>query len=103
LVCVLALFGAGYLLGSNRSHVTELVGVAQVGDHVASIFVGDTAYGFRDSVPWFDAEGAMHDGGWPDCLGDGPGTRPNIHFGEQDVTYPDGSWGPQVVYVDCRS
>lgn len=102
-MCVLALFGAGYLLGSNRSHVTELVGDAQVGDHMASIFVGDTAYGVSDSVPWFDNEGGMREGGWPDCLGSTPGSRPHIRFGETDVTYPDGSWGSQVVYVDCRS
>lgn len=103
IACVLAVFGAGYLLGTNRSQTRELVGAWQVGDRVASVGVDGVWYGVRDSVAWIDAEGSMHEGGWPDCLGSVPATGRVVRFGAMDVTYPDGASGPAVVYVDCRS
>ncbi len=94
---------AGYLLGSHRSsNVTELTGRAQVGDHVAPIYVDDWAYGVLGSVAWLDSAGSFHEGGWPECLG-GVGNNPLVRFGATPVTLPNDTSIRAVVFVDCRS
>ena len=93
----------GYVFGSHRSSdVTGLTGRAQVGDHVATIYVNDWAYGVLDSVPWLDSAGSFHEGGWPDCLG-GVGGSPLVRFGAAPVTLPNDMTIRAVVFVDCRS
>ena len=99
LVGALLLAGlAGFVIGSQRSDVVELVGRAHVGDHMASIESDGWFYGVSDSVAWIDASGSHHDDGWPDCLGR-PGTRSYVRFGA--VAVP--KLGPVVVYVDCSA
>lgn len=94
---------AGYLLASHRSsNVTELTGRPQVGDHVATIYVDDWAYGVLDSVPWLDSADSFHDGGWPECLGS-VGNNPLVRFGATLVTLPNDISIRVVVFVDCRS
>jgi hypothetical protein len=100
LVGALLLAGlAGFLIGSERSDVMDLVGRAHVGDHMASIESDGWFYGLSDSVAWIDASGSFHEDGWPECLGSA-GTRPNVRFGA--VAVP--SVGIRaVVYVDCST
>jgi len=102
---LLALLGAlvvGYLLGAHRTSVTNVVsGTAQVGDGVATITTDGYSYGIRQSVPWIDATGSLHESGWPSCLASSSTTL-DVRFGWTLVTYPDGSSGRQVAYVDCR-
>jgi len=102
---LLALLGAlvaGYLLGSHRTTVTnEVSGSAQVGDRVATITTDGYSYGIDQSVPWIDAGGSLHESGWPSCL-PASSTTLDVKFGWTLVTYPDGTSGRQVAYVDCR-
>ncbi len=91
----------GYVVGSHRAGTRAVTGPAQVGDHEVTMTVDDTAYGFSDSMPWIDATGSYHEGGWPSCLGSMT-TLPSVTFGVTRVDYPDGGWTDQVVYVDCR-
>jgi hypothetical protein len=92
----------GYLAGSHRTSVTNVVsGTAQVGDHVATITTDGYSYGISQSVAWIDAGGTLHDNGWPTCLTTGSTTL-DVTFGWTLVTYPDGSSARQVAYVDCR-
>jgi hypothetical protein len=100
---VALLLVAGYFMGSHRGGTHEVTGPAVVGVNVVSMTTADgDVYGFRDSVPWIDANGAWHEGGWPGCLGSTT-TLPSVTFGVTHVKYPDGSSAEQVVYVDCRS
>jgi hypothetical protein len=96
-----ALFGMGFLTGAHRApQVSELSGTAHVGDHVATVEVDGWFYGIQDSVAWLDARGALHDSGWPDCLGSQRDVV--IRFGEVTVDYPGPASQRRVVYVDCR-
>ena len=97
---VLLVFGA-YVIGSHRSSTRVVTGPAYVGDHVVTMTVDGTSYGFSESMPWIDANDSHHEGGWPDCLGSET-TLPSVTFGIARVDYPDGNSGDQVVYVDCR-
>ena len=90
----------GYVLGSGRSTTREVTGPVQVGDKVATMTVDGTGYGFSESIPWIDASGSQHEGGWPECLGSMQ-EDPSATFGVASVRYPDGATGDQVVYVDC--
>ena len=102
-VAVVVIIGA-YQFGSNRSRTRELVGPAQVGQHVASISADGTDFGVPSSVTWYDTTGTLHERGWPDCLGDpAPETPPVVRFGVTRVDYPDGSHVEQVTYIDCRN
>jgi hypothetical protein len=93
---------AGFLLGIHRSATRTVTGPAYVGLHVVTMTVDGTSYGFRNSMPWIDANNSYHDGGWPDCLVTETTLR-SVTFGITRVDYPNGSSGDQVVYVDCRS
>lgn len=102
LVAVLLAATVGYLAGrSQGQQVQVLRGTAQVGDHVASIQVGDWAYGVSDSVAWYDAAGSWHEGGWPECLPQVTEVAA-VRFAATTVTRPDGSTFRPVAYVDCR-
>jgi hypothetical protein len=92
----------GYVVGSHQSSTRAVTGPADVGDHVVTMTVDDTSYGFTESMPWIDADSSHHEGGWPDCLGSDT-TLPSVTFGIARVDHPDGSSADQVVYVDCRS
>lgn len=92
----------GVFLGSHRSATRIVTGPAYVGDREVSMTAADgTVYGFSESMPWIDASGSWHEGGWPDCLG-AVTTLPSVTFGVTRVDHPDGGVGDQVVYVDCR-
>jgi hypothetical protein len=91
----------GFAAGSHRSPVDTLTGTAMVGDHVASIRSGDSYYGIRDSVAWFDGSGSFHEDGWPDCLA--VGGQVDVQFGVIPVTAPDSGFTfNDVTYIDCR-
>jgi len=92
----------GYLLGGHRSGTRVLTGPAQVGDHVVTITVDSTAYGFSESMPWIDANNSFNEGGWPSCLGTMT-SLPAVTFGVAHVDFPNGISADQVVYVDCRT
>jgi len=93
----------GYVLGIHHKGVTVVTGPVQVGDQVATMTVNGTSYGISQSIPWIDATGSTHEGGWPDCLATpAPATPPIVRFAVTRVVYPDGSSTDQVAYVDCR-
>jgi hypothetical protein len=91
----------GYVLGSHRSGTRVLTGPAYVGDHVVTMTVDGTGYGFSESMPWIDANDSYNEGGWPSCLGTMT-SLPAVTFGVARVDYPNGNSADQVVYVDCR-
>jgi hypothetical protein len=91
----------GYVLGSHRSGTRVLTGPAQVGDHVVTMTVDGTAYGFSESMPWIDVNDSYNEGGWPSCLGTMT-SLPAVTFGVAHVDSPNGISADQVVYVDCR-
>lgn len=95
------LVSLGYLLGSHRSGTRVLTGPAQVGDHVVTMTVDGTAYGFSQSMPWIDANDSYNEGGWPGCLGTMT-SLPAVTFGVAHVDLPNGDSADQVVYIDCR-
>ena len=102
LLALLAALVVGYLVGAHRTSVTNVVsGTAQVGDRVATITTDGYSYGIDQSVAWIDAAGSFHADGWPACL-PSSSTTLDVRFGWTLVTYPDGSSGRQVAYVDCR-
>jgi hypothetical protein len=99
----LLLVFAGYVLGRHREATHSVSGPAQVGDRVVTMTGPDgTAYGFSESIPWLDATGSWHEGGWPECLGSARALD-SVTFGVTRVDYPDASSADQVVYVDCRT
>lgn len=91
----------GYVAGGNGSGTRTVTGPAYVGNHVVTMTVDGTSYGFSASMPWIDADSSYHEGGWPACL-DTFTTLPSVTFGITRVDYPDGIRVDQVVYVDCR-
>jgi hypothetical protein len=92
----------GYVIGSHRSQTRAVTGPAYVGDHVVTMTVDGTSYGFSDSMTWIDADNSYHEGGWPTCLSAFT-TLPAVTFGISHVDYPNGNSADQVVYVDCRT
>ena len=92
----------GYLVGSHRSGTREVTGPVYVGDHVVTMTVDGTSYGFSDSMTWIDADNSYHEGGGPTCLSAFT-TLPSVTFGIARVEYANGNSADQVVYVDCRS
>jgi len=94
-----------FLAGEHQQHpVTVLSGVADVGDHTASVTVAGSSwvYGLSGVDQWVDQQGQTHLGGWPTCLST-PGQTVPITFGWVPVTAPDGSSWRQVVWVGCSS
>lgn len=69
-----------------------------VGTQTATFSVGDTSYGLRASVPWRDAAGSEHDGGWPICLA--PGQVSAVRF-RGAVVWSGDSGQAEVLWVDC--
>lgn len=92
----------GYGIGHNGAETEWRYGPAYVGDHQASITVGDWDYGFSESVAWIDAAGSHHGDGWPTCLDVPAGTLvEGVRFATVDVEVDDVGWR-QIVLVDCR-
>lgn len=95
---VAVVFAAGWLargLAGPRIYV----GSGHVGDAVATLFVGEDAYGFRSSVNWTDSRGSFHDGGWPDCL---PRLQDVSGIRFAGETQWIGNIGTdEVVWIDC--
>jgi hypothetical protein len=101
-VAVVAAFGAGYIVaGANGAHPLVYTAGGQVGEDQASFQVGDTTYGFEDSVAWTDSTGSFHDGGWPDCL---PKLQAVTGIRFAATTLWVGNVGvAKVLWVDCAS
>lgn len=51
------------------------------------------------AVPWIDADGTWHEGGWPACLRRFK-TQP-VRFQARSVTIAGNTWRP-IVAIDCR-
>ena len=104
--CLIAILAVlAFLAGEHQQHpVTVLSGVADVGDHTASVTVAGSSwvYGISGVDQWVDQRGQTHLGGWPGCLST-PGQTVPITFGWVPVTAPDGSSWRQVVWVGCSS
>jgi hypothetical protein len=101
--CLIAFLA--FLAGEHHQHpVTVVSGVADAGDHMASVTVAGSSwvYGISGVDQWVDQQGQTHLGGWPACLST-PGKTVPITFGWVPVKGPDGSSWRQVVWVDCRS
>ena len=95
-------FGVGLVLGGTGIlgvHPAMLVGDGYVGDHVATLSSGGTAYGLRASVAWTDEGGSFHDSGWPSCLAR-PGAVSGVKFAGSLVWHED-SGIATVLWVDC--
>jgi hypothetical protein len=101
-IALIAAFGVGYFVaGVNGAHPPVYTGGGQVGDSQASFQVGDTTYGFEDSVAWTDRSGSFHDGGWPDCL---PKLQSVTGIRFAATTLWLGNVGvAKIVWVDCQS
>lgn len=100
LLAVAVAFGAGYWIGGQRAlHLPTYTADGYVGADQASFQVGDTWYGFESSVAWTDRTGAVHDGGWPECL---PKLREvkGVRFSGAVLWHGD-SGTARVVWVDC--
>ncbi len=100
-VVAVVVFVAGLLIGSTGIagfRPAILTGDGYVGDRVATISVGGTSFGARASVPWRDAAGSEHDGGWPDCLT--PGSVTGIPFTGATVWH-GASGQATILWVDC--
>jgi hypothetical protein len=101
LLALVAALLLGYLAGSHRTSVTNVVtGSADVGDRTATITSDGYPYRVTGTVAWIDSAGTLHDSGWPACLTSS--STVTVRLGWTLVTYPDGSSGRQVAYVDCR-
>jgi hypothetical protein len=101
LAVAVVVFLAGIALGAPGAaglRPALMTADGTVGQQVATFEVGDTFYGFRASVPWRDAAGSEHDGGWPACLAPGEVTR--VSF--RGAVVWSGSVGQaEVLWVDC--
>ena len=100
-VAVLA-FVAGVVAGSAGVigvRVPTSVGHGMVGEQVATLWVGDTAYGARSSVAWRDAGGSEHESGWPECLSK-PGEVTGVRFTGAMVWHDTIGMGT-ILWVDC--
>ncbi len=65
-----------------------------------SITTGDWTYGLPTSgVGWVDRQGALHDGGRPECLA--PGTSAEVRFAAVPVQVGGSSWRA-VVWISCQ-
>jgi hypothetical protein len=103
---VFFVFLVGLAVGSTGVagvHPRTMTGNGQVGAEVATLWSGDTAFGFRSSVPWRDGAGAEHSAGWPACLA--PGEAKGVRFTGAVVW--NGDSGPSVghasvLWVDCE-
>ena len=100
LLAVLALaFATGFQMGKPQT--TWHTGEGYLGDRQFTVEYAGWHYGAQDAVPsWIDADGAWHDGGWPDCL-DVVGTTVAVRFAAQEVTL-DGVTSRPIVAIDCR-
>jgi hypothetical protein len=102
LAVVLVVFGAGVVAGSAGLiglRVPTSVGDGMVGEHVATLWAGDTAYGASSSVAWRDATGSEHEDGWPECLST-PGEVKGIRFTGAMVWHDTMAMGT-ILWVDC--
>ncbi len=101
-VCVaLAVGVAAGSAGVVGVRVPVSVGDGMVGEQVATLWIGDTAYGAKSSVAWRDASGSYHDSGWPACLST-PGEVKSVHFIGAMVWHGSGGNGT-ILWVDCSA
>jgi hypothetical protein len=99
---VLLAFAAGVGAGSAGVigvRVPASIGDGMVGEQVATIWSGDTAYGAKSSVAWRDSTGSEHEGGWPECLST-PGEVQGIRFTGAMVWHDTLGTGT-ILWVDC--
>lgn len=102
----LAVAGIVFLLGLAAGatgvagmHPTVMTADARVGEQVATFTVGATSYGVASSVPWRDAGGTEHEGGWPACLT--PGAVNGVRFTGAVVSNGGTTSYAEVLWVDC--
>ncbi|TCJ21917.1 hypothetical protein [Nocardioides jejuensis] len=98
----LLLFGAvfGFMVGANKSEAQWKQTQASVSGQTAS-FEGPTwTAKIATSVPWFDADGTFHAGGWPACLTE-HSTNGFIYVAPHGIDV-DGHTVRPVYAVDCR-
>jgi hypothetical protein len=100
ILVVAVLFAAGWFT-RGLAGARVYVGSGYVGDAVATLFVGEDAYGFRSSVNWTDSRGSFHDGGWPDCLPHLQNVS-GIRFAGE-TQWVGGIGTDEVVWVDCST
>lgn len=101
LLVVVFLLGLGLgATGVAGVHPGVMTADGYVGQQVATFTVGSTSYGFRSSVPWRDAAGNEHDGGWPACLT--PGAVKGVRFTGAVVSGGGTTGYAEVLWVDCE-
>ena len=97
-------FAAGLVAGSAGLigvRAPAAVGDGMAGVEVATLWVGDTAYGARSSVAWRDAVGSEHESGWPACLAT-PGEVTGVRF-KGAVVWHDTLGVAEILWVDCAA
>ena len=95
-------FALGYVVRNSQPNGLSIYTAnGQVGADVASFQVGDTTYGFRDSVAWTDRAGTEHPDGWPDCLPKLQAVE-GVRFGGAVIWHRTTGYA-QVLWVDCRA
>jgi hypothetical protein len=103
IVAVLAVFSVGVVTGSSGVvglRVPTSTGDGFVGAQVATLWLGDTAYGAEASVAWRDASGAEHESGWPECLST-PGEVKGLRF-QGAVAWHENTGIATILWVDCQ-
>lgn len=99
-VAVIGAFGIGFWAGSQQAmHLPIYTADGHVGANVATLMVGDVAYGVRSTVDWTDGNGVEHAGGWPECLP--PGEATNVRFAGA-VLWHENIGIATITWVDCR-
>ena len=93
----------GMAIGAKWSFVSDdgwHTGQGYAGLNQVSVEYKGWTYGAGASVPWIDAAGSWHEGGWPPCL-QRLKNQP-VRFQARSVTVDNTSWRP-IVAIDCRS
>jgi predicted lipoprotein len=101
LAVAVVVFLSGLAVGSTGVagvRPATLTGDGYVGEHVATLWSGDTAYGLSSSVAWRDAAGSEHEDGWPACLA--LGEVKGVRF-TGAVVWHDTGGQATVFWVDC--
>jgi hypothetical protein len=96
-------YGVGVVVGGGprMSEVKAFRDVpAYSGDKQVSATVDGITYGVSGDVPWVDATGSWHEGGWPACVT--PVSSIRLTFGGALIFGPTGTGNYRILWVDCR-
>jgi hypothetical protein len=100
-LAAVVVLGTGVSAGPRMSEIKvfrDAPGYA--GDTQVSASVGEIWYGVSGEVPWVDAAGSWHGGGWPACVP--PRTSVRVTFGGAVIFGPTGVGEYRMLWVDCR-